>query len=322
MVWESMSQINLIFQSLGEWLFYPMRFFSFLGDEEFYLFIMPAIYWCFDSLLGFKLGMLLMASNAINGVLKILFISPRPFWVNNKVVAYVQETSFGAPSGHSQHAVVIWGYLASIVKKGWVKTLFILTFLLIGFSRIYLGAHFVWDVLLGWLIGFGIVILFIWINRNYSVRIRQWSKKKKIAITVLISFLIIFLGWVSVAIHANWEMPELYQQNVERVFLDKEINPLSLNGIITASATWMGLVLGVILTEEKIPLGIINSDLTKKLIRFLVGLIGVILLWAGLKFIFPEDIPFVSETLRFFRYFLVGIWISGGAPVLFKKLNL
>ncbi len=43
-----------LFQSLGDWLILPMKFFTFLGKEEFYLLIMPAIYWCINPALGLR----------------------------------------------------------------------------------------------------------------------------------------------------------------------------------------------------------------------------------------------------------------------------
>lgn len=322
MFWENMSQINILFQSLGEWLYFPMRLFSFLGDEEFYLFIMPAIFWCFDSRLGFKLGMLLMLSNGINGSLKILFHSPRPFWVNNKVVAYVQETSFGVPSGHSQHAVVMWGYLAKFVKKIWLKWLMIAVFVLIGLSRIYLGAHFILDVLTGWLIGGIVLFLFIYLEKKYSSEIVDWKDNKKIAAAVLISVLMIVLAVVFIQLNSQWQISPEYQENIKTVFEEESTNPFSIDGVITASAAWLGIVVGVVLISKIIPLGRITTSNTKKIIRFIIGLVGVMLFWAGLRLIFPDDIPFVSEGFRFIRYFLVGIWISAGAPFLFKKFDL
>jgi hypothetical protein len=42
----------IAFQSLGDWLVLPMRFVSFLGTEEFYILIMPILYWCVDASLG------------------------------------------------------------------------------------------------------------------------------------------------------------------------------------------------------------------------------------------------------------------------------
>ncbi len=322
MFWENMAQINILFQSLGEWLYMPMRFFSFLGDEEFYLFIMPAIFWCFDSMLGFKLGMLLMLSNGINGSIKLLLHGPRPFWVNNKVIAYIQETSFGVPSGHSQHAVVMWGYLATLIKKVWLRWVLISVFILIGLSRIYLGAHFILDVITGWLIGGIILFLFIYLEKKYSNQIAEWKDSKKIGAAVLVSFLMIILAVLFIQVNSQWEINPAYQENIDKVFEGESTNPFSIDGVITASAAWLGIVVGVVLISKFIPLGRISTPNTKKIIRFIIGLMGVMIFWAGLRLIFPDDIPYVSEILRFIRYFLVGIWISAGAPLIFKKLNL
>ncbi|PKO07396.1 MAG: hypothetical protein CVU41_01475 [Chloroflexi bacterium HGW-Chloroflexi-3] len=322
MFWENMSQINILLQSFGEWLYLPMRLFSFLGDEEFYLFIMPAIFWCFDSRLGFRLGMLLMLSNGINGSLKFLFHSPRPFWISDRVVAYVHETSFGVPSGHSQHAVVMWGYLTSLVKKAWLRWLLILVFVFIGISRIYLGVHFILDVLVGWLIGGILLFLFIYLEKKFSYQISAWKDNKKIAAAILVSFILIILAVLMVQVNSNWQFSPLYQENINRVFEGETINPFSLDGVITASAAWLGIVIGVVVISRTIPLGRITSSATKKIVRFVIGLIGVMILWAGLRLIFPDNIPFVSESLRFIRYFLVGFWIAAGAPYLFKRLNL
>lgn len=322
MFWENMAQINLLFQSLGDWLFIPMRFFSFLGDEEFYLFIMPAIFWCFDSRLGFRLGMILMLSNGINGAFKFLFHGPRPFWVNREVIAYVHETSFGVPSGHSQNAVAIWGYLATKVKKTWIKWLFIFIFIFIGLSRIYLGAHFILDVLVGWAIGGIIVYLFILVEKKYSAQISSWTDSKKILVAVIISVFMIILAVLMIQVNSTWQMDSVYEENVSLVFEGMEINPFSVDGVITASAAWLGIVMGVVFISKMIPLGKIDVSINKKILRFIFGLIGVMILWAGLKVVFPENIPVLSEILRFLRYFLVGIWISAGAPYLFKRLNL
>ncbi|MBW6472929.1 MAG: phosphatase PAP2 family protein [Anaerolineaceae bacterium] len=263
-----------------------------------------------------------MLSNGINGSIKFLFHSPRPFWVTDKVVAYIHETSFGIPSGHSQHAVVMWGYFAALVKKTWIRWLLILVFVLVGLSRIYLGVHFILDVLVGWLIGGIILFSFIYLEKKFSNQISSWKDNKKIGAAVLVSFILIILAVLMVQLNSNWQFSPLYQKNINRVFEGETINPFALDGVITASAAWLGIVIGVVLISKTIPLGRITSSNTKKIIRFIIGLIGVMILWAGLRLIFPDDIPFISESLRFVRYFLVGFWIAAGAPYLFKKLNL
>lgn len=322
MFWETLSQVNIFFQSLGDWLFYPMRFFSFLGDEEFYLFIMPAIYWCFDSRLGFRLGLLLMLSNGVNGIFKFLFHGPRPFWVNEKVIAYIHESSFGVPSGHSQNAVAIWGYFAALTKKKWLRWAFIAIFVLIGLSRIFLGAHFILDVIVGWALGGLVVLLFIYLEKKYSGQIAYWSKTKMISIALLISIVMLVIPATLVGINSNWDFDPIHLPNVNRVFEGATPNPFSLDGILTASGAWLGLIVGVVLVSENIPLGKITSSINRRIVRFIIGLIGVMFLWAGLKMIFPSDVAYLSEFLRYLRYFLIGIWISAGAPLIFKKMSL
>lgn len=322
MFWENMSQINIVFQNLGEWLFYPMRLFSFLGDEEFYLFIMPAIFWCFDSRLGLRLGMLLMVSNGINGVFKFLLHGPRPFWVNDKVIAYIHESSFGVPSGHSQNAVSIWGYFATLTKKLWLRWIFIAIFIFIGLSRIYLGAHFILDVVIGWVIGGILVFLFIFIEKRYGTRIALWKKNKKISAAILVSVFFILTAIFLVQVNQNWQFSPSNLTNVNRVFEGEKINPFSMDGVLTASGAWLGLVIGVIYVSDCLPLGKISASTTNKIVRFIIGLIGVMVLWAGLRLVFPSGIPFLSEFLRFLRYLLIGIWISAGAPLIFRRLNI
>jgi hypothetical protein len=51
--------------------------------------------------------------------------------------------------------------------------------------------------------------------------------------------------------------------------------------------------------------------------RFLVGLIGVLLLQFGLNAVLPE-----GEAFRIVRYALLGVWIAYGAPRTFVALRL
>lgn len=56
----------IAFQSVGDWLIAPMRFFSFLGTEEFYILILPILYWCLDSNLGIRVGVIMLFSSGLN----------------------------------------------------------------------------------------------------------------------------------------------------------------------------------------------------------------------------------------------------------------
>ena len=95
-------------QGLGDVFLSPMEFFSFLGSEDFFLLVMPALLWCIDIRLGFRIGLILLTSQGVNSFFKLALGTPRPFWVSSEVKALSVETSFGVPSGHSQTAVAVW----------------------------------------------------------------------------------------------------------------------------------------------------------------------------------------------------------------------
>jgi len=60
----------------------------------------------------------------------------------------------------------------------------------------------------------------------------------------------------------------------------------------------------------------------KRLARYLLDLVGVILIWYGLKAVFPSEANLLGYALRYLRYALVGLWVSVGAPALFIRLRL
>ena len=70
--------------------------------------------------------------------------------------------------------------------------------------------------------------------------------------------------------------------------------------------------------------GVIQSNFGtwQRIARYLVGIAGVVALYAGLGSLFPDDPGLLSAVLRYFRYFLIGVWISCLSPLLFEKLKI
>jgi membrane-associated phospholipid phosphatase len=68
--------------------------------------------------------------------------------------------SWGFPSGHTSNAVTQWGSIALIFKKTWVRIFAGIMLVGIPLSRMYLGRHFLADVLGGYLLGSVFVVLF------------------------------------------------------------------------------------------------------------------------------------------------------------------
>jgi membrane-associated phospholipid phosphatase len=310
----------LAVQNLGAWLEAPMRFFTFLGTENFYLIILPVLYWCVDANLGLRVGVILLFSGSVNEIFKLALHSPRPYWVSAQVKALSSETSFGLPSGHAQNAVSVWGMLASHVGKTWAWAVAMLVAFLIGFSRMYLGVHFGGDVLLGWLIG--VILLFAVLRLWDSVG--NWVTKKSLtvqtALALAASLVMILLGAFFVYGLRDYSLPAEWMTNAARAS-DVLPAPVSMDNIISSAATLFGLVLGAAWMRQ---MGGFQASgpVEKRVLRYIVGFVGVAIFWYGLGEIFPHGEALFPYILRFIRYSLVGLWVSGGAPWLFFRFNL
>lgn len=92
----------------------------------------------------------------VNTALKDYFARVRP----DLATAVVHETSYSFPSGHAMVSLCLFGflaYLAVIRLEGWRRRAAVAgavaCILMVGMSRVYLGAHYPCDVLGGYLAG-------------------------------------------------------------------------------------------------------------------------------------------------------------------------
>ncbi len=308
--------VNIFLQSLGGGLQSVMKIFTMLGDEIFFILVMPAIYWCIDAAMGVRVGAMLMLSGAFNSFFKILLRGSRPYWISDKVKPVVHESSFGIPSGHAMNAAAIWGWLAYEIRKRWTTILFLLIIFLIGFSRLVMGVHFLTDVLLGWLLGGLLVLAFALAYRP----VLAWLKKFNLGMRVLLAFvssvLMILLVLAARAINPGWVLPAEWAARAG------EVDPLSLSGAVTMAGVWFGFLAGFAwLLKTK---GILDSKGVwwKRVLRLVVGLIGVLALYLGLGAVFPDEPELLGVVLRYLRYGLIGFWVAMVAPLLFEKLKL
>ncbi len=317
---NSLFTINIAFQSLGGWLAGPMQFFSFLGSEDFFLIALPLVYWCLDSALGLRIGVMLLASNGVNNLFKMALHGPRPYWVSADVKGLASETGFGVPSGHSQTAAGIWGLAAARLARTWAWVAAVTVILLIGLSRIYLGVHYLHDVLVGWALGG----LTLWAFLKYwdpiAARLKKMTMMNQIILAFTVSLGMILLAALVVFLSSGFVMPDEWIANATREGGEAP-NPLSLAGMVTSMGTLFGLLAGVAWLA---PRGGYQSSgpVWMRALRFVVGLVGVAVFYIGLKLVFPDGEDLVALVFRYIRYALVGVWVSAGAPWVFSKLQL
>ncbi len=304
----------------------PMALFSFFGSEELFLFLLPLVYLCIDSGLGARLAFVLLLGNSFNWMLKLAFHLPRPYWFDTRVQAFAAETSYGLPSGHAQNATSVWGLLASVFGKhpertlsvskrqskgAWVAAIVIIG--LISFSRIFLGVHFITDVIGGWLVGGLFLAAFFWLEPKATRWLVEIGFGGQVAAATGAAALIAVIGLGLRGLVASSPDPVSWASFAAEA--------RTLDGLFTAAGSIFGVGLGLAMANRWARFSA-GGPLGKRAARFVIGLIGVLIFWAGLRAVFPQEPEAVALVFRFVRYALATWWAIFLAPWLFLKFNL
>ncbi len=315
-------QIILFLQSLGGGPQSLFKAITFFGNEQFYLLVAPALYWCISMEAGLRMGIFLGITSSINTYIKFLFHAPRPYWLTTQVHPLVSENSFGLPSGHAQHAVMIFGSLLRTYRYKWLVWLVVAIAFLVGLSRLFIAVHFPSDVLVGWLIG----AVLLWASLKTEPLVVAWIKQQaKINqyLTLLsISLAIILVGWVIRWLFSAWQLPAEWAANAASAFPDEPpLDPFKLSGLVTLAGSFFGLTGGAIFLASQGIWRTQGSPL-QLVARYFIGLAGLLVLYFGLDFLFLDGNNVIAFIFRYVRYAMTGFWVSALAPLIFRKLKL
>ena len=144
---------------------------NFFDSDPFYLLVMVLVWGLFGKKWGVRAVYLVLLSGLVNAWAKDFFAEPRPSHLMPEL-GLIKNISFGFPSGAAQTHIV----LAGLGMMAWPRLVpmlcFLGFFLLVSFSRIYLGAHFISDVVGGWVIGG--MLLFAYVR--YHDRLEKWAE--------------------------------------------------------------------------------------------------------------------------------------------------
>lgn len=264
------------------------RAITFIGEEEFYLLLLPLLFWCVDYGQGVRVTVLLLLSGYVNTSLKDLFQQPRPFDLYPSVRLSDAE-GYGLPSGHAQSSVVVWGSLAAWLRERWSWGVAVVLMALIGFSRIYLGVHFPTDVLAGWAIGAVLLALYLAVGPEVEKRLAGLSLGQHILLALVVPLVLLL------------------------------IHPVK--DTTTAMGVLAGAGAGLAVAHRYVPFNA-RGPWRQRTLRFLIGGVIVIALYLGLKMVFPGEESAVYLVFRFLRFGLIGMWVSLGAPWVFRLLRL
>ncbi len=263
-----------------------------LGSYVFYVVLLLIGYWTFNKRESVILTYVLIVSVLTNYWLKVIIANERPpssYWHPG-----ADAPNYSTPSGHSQLSASLYGWFAVRIKTWWMALLAVVLTFLIGFSRIYLGVHYLGDVLIGWGVGILIVIAFYYLEKPA----REFFSQYKFEHLLLSVFII---GLLMIVIAALLPPPP-------------NDNFGALGGLT------MGLALGLALENKFVGFSVEapNGQKWRLVLRVVIGLVLVIGVMIGLSPILPSE-DLLLRTVRYFLTAITGIFVW---PVIFKKINL
>lgn len=92
-----------------------------------------------------------------------------------EIYVNVGPTSF--PSGHTFSAFTVFGFLALVSEKWWLKTLFVFTAMITAVSRVYLVQHFLEDIVFGAFLGTLVALGVFLLQERWSGSTDKWWNK-------------------------------------------------------------------------------------------------------------------------------------------------
>jgi undecaprenyl-diphosphatase len=144
-----------------------MPYVTMMGGGEF-LFVLAIAFVLFINKKMRLAGILLFAGLTLSyyssAVLKDMIARPRPFAVLEGVRVLTDAHGYSCPSTHATQAFMAAMVLSGIF--GWAG-IFLAIAALVGFSRVYLGVHYISDAVSGALLGCAIGFMLIKLSRGF-----------------------------------------------------------------------------------------------------------------------------------------------------------
>lgn len=285
--WDQLRNLEhitaLYYAAAGTYWEVLFRGFTFLGDNEGFILIVVLVYWCLNKSLGFWTMMVLLISGALNFIVKEVTGLTRP-----QIPGVYSPYNPAFPSGHTLCSLTIWGHLAVWFQHCtfWIFTLIIIT--MIGLSRLFLGYHFIGDVVGGVVMG----CLFL------AVYIKVWRSSinyvKSITFPIKLGF-VLTLGFLSL---------------LAVIYLPVTIDLVKVLGL------FFGGCLGYLLEKENLNFrteGTISQYILRMLLGGIVGAVIMVILLPVFSFNF---------LLIFIFHVLGSFWIFYLAPLVFVKIGI
>ena len=263
------------------------------------------LYWCINKKAGQRILFALAGSLNINVALKNIVKMPRPIGTKGLISLRTQTaTGYSFPSGHTQTATTFWTSMITQFKNIWIYIIGILMILGAGISRLYLAVHWPMDVIVGWILGIILSILFI--------KLFDYIDNSKNYYILVIIMLIFGVCTYFVGGEDFYKLFGLYSGFALGYMVEDTYISFS--------------------TENKQRKNIFSKSTSKiegtkgKILRFIIGIISLLIVYLIFKNIENTFMIGKNEEIinifKYLKYTIIVFWGVAIAPALFKLFKL
>ena len=263
------------------------------------------LYWCINKKAGQRILFALAGSLNINVAVKNIVKMPRPIGTKGLISLRTQTaTGYSFPSGHTQTATTFWTSMITQFKNIWIYIIGILMILGAGISRLYLAVHWPMDVIVGWILGIILSILFI--------KLFDYIDNSKNYYILVIIMLIFGVCTYFVGGEDFYKLFGLYSGFALGYMVEDTYISFS--------------------TENKQRKNIFSKSTSKiegtkgKILRFIIGIISLLIVYLIFKYIENTFMIGKNEEIinifKYLKYTIIVFWGVAIAPALFKLFKL
>lgn len=278
-----------------------------LGEESVFIILALLLFWCVDKYEGYYVLSVGFLGTIINQALKIMCRIERP-WVKDPKFTIVESaraeaTGYSFPSGHTQSSVGNFGSMLKYGTKTKVINILSLAFcVLVPLSRLYLGVHTLYDVVVS------VIVALVLIFAVHPIILKAKENPKIMWALLGVMFVISLAGVIYISVYN-------FPNNVDKENLEHAVgNFYKLFGAV------IGMCLVYFIDAKYINFKT-EATLLGQIVKLVVGLIIVLAIKSGLKFVFNAlfDYTPILDSIRYFVLIVVAgnIW-----PLAFKKLSV
>jgi len=253
------------------------------------------LFWCINKKIGYVIGIVFFLSALIVQGMKATFRVDRP-WVTDPTFTTVEgvvsaATGYAFPSGHTQSAAAFLVPLGVMTKKKILKIIFFSLAMLVAFSRMYLGVHYLSDVLVSLII----VVVIVALAVKFVAQAPENKKRDIITSMIIMAFAIAIIILSAVLYHSG------------------TTTAAQIRDSIIAAGAGIGFAVGMYIERTYIKFSVKAQNIPIQIVKLIFGLAGVIGIQEGARVIGDG---LVADGIR---YFLMILWLTAIYPLIIKR---